>query len=146
MAIRFSYNRSLRLVIACYSGRYADDQSYRLSKGIISELTGGGLSYVIADLTDLESSSVTGEQMFTQAQKTILPLQGTDQVMKIAVVAPSDQAFGTARMFKGFADMSANIEVVLVETRQAAIRELGLLADEDQLFEGGDWTYIPASE
>ncbi|HWC16941.1 MAG TPA: hypothetical protein VG498_07990 [Terriglobales bacterium] len=108
MPVSVSIDSRRKLVITTYSGLVTDEDVARQISEIARQAPYGGEYRAITDFTQVTQFEISTEQIRRVAESKS-PLEKAQRVM----VAPSDEAYGTSRMFQTLAGHTRpNISVV----------------------------------
>jgi hypothetical protein len=120
MPVEVAVDRNNKFVITTYSGEVSDADVARQISEILRHAPYGADYRAITDFTGVTQFNISADKIRSVAD-TESPLAGAKRVM----VAPSDVAYGTSRMFQTLAsDTRPNI--VVVRTLDEAYATLGI--------------------
>ena len=124
MPVSVSIDSNRKLVITTYSGLVTDDDVARQISEIARQAPYDSTYRAITDFTQVTQFEISSEQIRRVAESKS-PLEKAQRVM----VAPSDETYGTSRMFQTLAGRTRpNISVV--RTMEEAYNVLGIPAEK----------------
>lgn len=120
MPVQVAVNRDRKLVITSYSGEVNDADVARQISEIKRNAPYDGEYSAITDFTGVTQFNISLEQIRSVAE-TVSPLAKSKRVM----VAPTDVAYGTSRMFQALA-WHTRPNITVVRTLGEAYQVLGI--------------------
>ena len=142
LTVRYDYLPDPGVLLMQYEGCSTQTQLDRTFDQIAREFGVGPFVDSLSDLTGLTSSTIDGSQMFAQAAQIERSLRDAARPIRQAIHAPHDFAYGIARMYLGFAEISPNLEIRLVESLQEGADWLGLPGKAETLFARAAWRVV----
>ena len=123
MPVQVSVDRSRKLVITTYSGDVRDADVARQVSQIREQAPYGPTYRAITDFTQVTQFNISSSEIRSVAD-SVSPLAEARRVM----VAPSDVAYGTSRMFQSLASRTRP-NITVVRTLAEAYAALGMDAE-----------------
>lgn len=102
MSIKTTINNETNIIVRTVSGPLSASDIKQAFNASLQEEDFQKNMHVIWDLTDAEISNIKSEDMFDVIDHILKLMDERGSDYKIAIVAPSDLAFGVSRIFKAY--------------------------------------------
>ena len=101
MPITWRINHLRRIVLAAGQGTLTDQDVFIYQKTVWSRKDVAGYDEVM-DMTDVRKIVPPSAARIHQLAEVAAKMESSNSTSKFAIIAPSDEAYGLGRMFKGF--------------------------------------------
>ncbi len=127
MPITYRVDHMLRLVDAAGHGTFTDEDVFGYQKTVWSRPDVSGYNELM-DMTDVQEIVSPSSERIRQLASVAARMESSVTHSKLAIVAPTDIAFGLGRMFQVFREFEggSSRSVCVFRTREEAMAFLGI--------------------
>ncbi|WP_299927463.1 hypothetical protein [uncultured Pelagimonas sp.] len=143
MTVRYKYFPDEGFLLMKYFGRSTHAQQVELFSTVAQQYDVVPFMNCVSDMSELTQTTITSKNMMSQVTQITQALDALPHPIKQALYAPTPMSMGISRMYLGYADLSANLDIQVFHDLQEAINWAGKSGLANELFETSEWDEIP---